>query len=935
MSKTLPKLKRFPLWQKKSVNKKGISSAGPLGTEFVTVFMQNYQVSYSKGDFRLFITGYNPSTTVTIWINKSSFKTVMTVNERSTLMVQIPNNAELPGTSKSCNVVCIKADKPVSVMSLNSKLQSADTSIVYPIEDLGMDYYIVTPLDGPSDSFKEFSVVSYEEPTNVEIFLTGSVSYQEKTYAAGSKLTVPLDPYNALQLLSRDDLSGTRVVSQKPVAVLSGHTCTRKNTMCNHVYEQLRPVPSWGTSFIIPPISVQLKSDVIFVVAAEKTKIEYQVETRKSSQNLNAGQVIQLDILVKTPLYLTANAGIQVIYYCTGWQDRSRTSYDPLLMTIPPVSSYCSSYYIYGQQDFENYGSLVARTKDVKSVTYNKNPTADLTWSAIPGTDYSWATKSLGKGFSFQLLENPSSPFLLLSYGFAYMNAYGSPAICTNVNSGPSCSTIKCRAKEKCQMSNGKPICVPDSEAYCHAVGDPHYRTFDGRFYDFQGTCTYTIAKTSGSDSSLPAFNIEAKNENRGNTRVAYVSYVSMQVYDYSISLVRYEHGFVRVNNQQQRLPISLNDGQVRLYQSGGFVNIETDFSLKVYYDWNSVLKISISSSFFGSVYGLCGNYNGNPSDDQMTPDGTQVPNLVDFGKSWKVEDGDRFCWHNCNGECKTCPLETQKAYSSEQSCGLISKVLDGPFRQCHSVIDPKPYLDNCVYDLCMNGGSKQILCQSLKTYADVCQRNKVSIGEWRQLSGCPMQCPENSEYKLCAQACPATCNDDAIPSICSDSCVESCQCKAGYVLDEGKCILKTGCGCVYQGKLYAPNEKFWDDNKCQKQCICNPSTRKVECKATKCKPSEQCSVVNGIQNCYPVSYGTCSASGDPHYITFDGVKYDFQGTCIYQFAGLCKKSDDLVDFQVNVINENRGRKVVSYTSAVQIKISTFDIVIDNNLMES
>ncbi|XP_075135251.1 IgGFc-binding protein-like [Leptodactylus fuscus] len=906
----------------------GTCSAGPVGKEFVTAFMQNYQISYSAAQFQVFITGYNPSTTVTIWMNKSSFKQVLTVNERQSLSVSIPANAELPGTTKSCNVIGIKADKPVSVLSLNYKSQSADTSIVYPIEDLGKDYYVVTPLNGPSDAFKEISVISYEEPTNVDILLTGEVSYQEKTYAAGSKLTVLLEPYNALQLLSKDDLSGSHIMSQKAVAVLCGHSCTWKNTKCNHVYEQLLPVSSWGTSFIIPPISVQLKPDIVYVVAAENTKIEYQISAKKSSQTLNAGQVVQLEIPVSTPIYLTASAGIQVIYYCTGWQDRSLTQFDPILMTIPPVSSFCSSYYIYGQQEFENYGAIVAKKTDISKVTQNKVPIADLTWNDIPGTDYSWATQKLGKGFSFQLVENPSSPFMLLSYGFVKLNSYGSPAICINVNSGPSCSTVKCRAKEKCQMSNGKPICVPDSEAYCHAVGDPHYRTFDGRFYDFQGTCTYTVAKSCGSDSSLPAFNIEAKNENRGSTRVAYVSYVNVQVYEYSISLVRYEYGSVRVNNQRQRLPMNLNDGQVRLYQSGGSVVIETDFTLKVYYDWNSILKTSISSSYFNSVCGLCGNYNGNPSDDLMTPAGTQAPNLPDFGKSWKVEDGDRFCWHNCNGECKTCPLETQRAYSSEQSCGLISK-LDGPFSQCHSTIDPKTYVDNCVYDLCMNGGSKQILCQSLKTYADACQRNKATLLEWRQLSGCPMQCPANSEYKLCAQACPATCNDDATPSICSQSCVESCQCQTGYVLDESKCIPKSGCGCIYQGKLYSPNEKFWGDNKCEKQCVCNPSTKKVECKATKCKSSEQCAVVNGIQNCYPLSYSTCSASGDPHYITFDGVRYDFQGTCIYQFAGLCKKSEDLVDFQVNVQNDNRGSKVVSYVSAVQVKVCDFDIVIN------
>lgn len=86
---------------------------------------------------------------------------------------------------------------------------------------------------------------------------------------------------------------------------------------------------------------------------------------------------------------------------------------------------------------------------------------------------------------------------------------------------------------------------------------------------------------------------------------------------------------------------------------------------------------------------------------------------------------------------------------------------------------------------------------------------------------------------------------------------------------------------------------------------------------------------MNGIQNCYPLSYGTCSASGDPHYITFDGLWFDFQGTCIYQLVGLCQKSNDLTDFQVNVQNEFRGSKVVSYTSAVQIKLFGLDISIN------
>uniref|UniRef100_A0A8C4YFY3 VWFD domain-containing protein n=1 Tax=Gopherus evgoodei TaxID=1825980 RepID=A0A8C4YFY3_9SAUR len=477
-----------------------------------------------------------------------------------------------------------------------------------------------------------------------------------------------------------------------------------------------------------------------------------------------------------------------------------------------------------------------------------------------------------------------------------------------------SCSTVQCRKKETCQIVDGRPECVAESESTCWAQGDPHYHTFDGRNFDFMGTCTYTIAKACGSDSTLPSFSVKAKNDNRGNTRVSYVGYVTVEVYNVTVSVVRYETGFVRVNDQRSRLPISVLEGKLRVCQSGGSVVIETDFSLRVSYNWGSSLVVKISSSFWESVCGLCGNYNGDARDDFATPAGTLAASPMEFGRSWKVEDGDRFCWDDCHGECKSCSPELVGRYKAEPFCGWITKEAGGLFSRCHSMIDPKIYLDNCVYDLCMNNGLKEMLCQALASYADACRRDGVSISDWRTPTGCSLPCPENSQYQLCGSVCPATCNDQAAPNNCSLPCVETCQCNEGFVLDAGKCIPKASCGCKFNGHLYALGEQFWGDRTCTRRCLCDPQTRQVSCQASGCRTGEQCRVENGIQNCYPSSYGTCSASGDPHYISFDGKKFDFQGTCLYQFAGLCIKSQDLVDFQVLVQNDHRGSQVVSFT---------------------
>lgn len=67
------------------------------------------------------------------------------------------------------------------------------------------------------------------------------------------------------------DLTGTRVISSKPIAVLSGANRTQifKGTCASHLIEQTPPVSTWGTTFILVPVPNQRMGDLYRFVAKE------------------------------------------------------------------------------------------------------------------------------------------------------------------------------------------------------------------------------------------------------------------------------------------------------------------------------------------------------------------------------------------------------------------------------------------------------------------------------------------------------------------------------------------------------------------------------------------------------------------------------------------------------------------------------------------
>ena len=177
----------------------------------------------------------------------------------------------------------VYSDIPISiVMTFLSFYYFNAEFLVYPHIDFAIDqykYYMAS-----IDSLNRFNgqfhlLVGNEDNTTITIVPTQIIEVPENpqssdssmiTVRAGEKYTFLLHKMQTFLIESIDDLSGTAVVSNNPLTVISGHKCginsqqqwwldiltnhlLYRESFCSSVVEQIPPTVTWGKRFLFVP----------------------------------------------------------------------------------------------------------------------------------------------------------------------------------------------------------------------------------------------------------------------------------------------------------------------------------------------------------------------------------------------------------------------------------------------------------------------------------------------------------------------------------------------------------------------------------------------------------------------------------------------------------------------------------------------------------
>ncbi|XP_063168377.1 alpha-tectorin-like [Candoia aspera] len=487
------------------------------------------------------------------------------------------------------------------------------------------------------------------------------------------------------------------------------------------------------------------------------------------------------------------------------------------------------------------------------------------------------------------------------------------------------CQAKGCSADEACQLASLYHVCQPIQSASCQVLGGQHYTTFDGQLYHFRGDCTYVLSQVCAPlhNQSLKYYQLEAKVQGTAPD-APHIEYLRMIVYGQDIVLMTNSTGHVMIGGIKTLLPVVLLGGKIRVRKSGFSVKIDTDIGVSVSYIGNQHVEIAVSARYQNATCGLCGTLNENSSDDFLTPNGSFVASVALFARSWQAKNFEDLC-----GDAQqpsTCPLSKLANYSSSEYCGILEKS-PGPFASCAQILPVSSFMEVCLDDVCTSGGNRTVLCHLLHIYAEHCQAANITVGQWRGETLCEITCPENSHYEVCSTACPASCLDSTAPLFCSEPCREGCPCNKGYILSGGACVPLSHCGCTLNNQYYEVSNEVILTDSCSKECSCRHPSHPMQCQEHACRAQEICRVVDGVLGCYAEEVGRSWVFGDPHYVTFDGVAFDYEGTCTYTLSKYCGPLSKLPSFTVKVQNEHRASLAATWIYRVQVEVYGQQIV--------
>ncbi len=402
------------------------------GKEFWVTFPGNY-APYPANPVKpqLFIVG-TPGTSVTAEAPGISYSLTTPIPATSCLHLSLPRSVDLGDANDVIEKkgVHIVATAPVSVHGLSQVEFTTDGFLALPIESLGIRHVVLAyanvHANVPELEGSQFALVATEPDTQVTIIPSVVTGVRDE----GVPYHIKLQPGETYQLRSTSgapaDLTGTILLSDKPIAVFGSHQCANVQSLdsffCDYLVEQLPPVGRWGAEYYTRPLLTRSGGDTVRILAAFNGTDVFINGAHATT--LNRGQYFE-DVLTDASQIL-ATRPILVAQYANSSDFDGVANADPFMVLVPSRPTFNSQYrFCVPDIGFgAHYLNVIVPTAAIGTVMFDGAPVG-VVWQQVGTSAYSHSSGLVASGVHTLTAAQPMS---LIVYGWDLRESYGWPA---------------------------------------------------------------------------------------------------------------------------------------------------------------------------------------------------------------------------------------------------------------------------------------------------------------------------------------------------------------------------------------------------------------------------------------------------------------------------------------------------------------------------
>jgi hypothetical protein len=341
----------------------------------------------------------------------------------------------------------LRSTVPVTVYQFNplqytigggTNSYSNDASLLLPTNAWRNEYYSANYHQTGGVFPSELAVTAWHDGTMITLTTRADTAAAAgaPAFQTGVAQSVALNTGDVLEITARvGDLTGTHLVSDKPVQLISGHYCAYVPDppigYCDHLEESMFSVDALGSKYVVTAPAVVTSPNgkiqyVRVIATTANTTLTYDPPQAGAPTTIaNAGDFIEIPNTVASFL-LTADHKVLVAQFMEGSEATDDATGDPSMALGVPVEQFRSSYLFHAPTNYTtNYVDVVAPAGAVVMLDGSA-----LTFTAIGSTGYGLArVNPLGNGPAADGNHAiaGSMPFGITVYGYGQDTSYWYP----------------------------------------------------------------------------------------------------------------------------------------------------------------------------------------------------------------------------------------------------------------------------------------------------------------------------------------------------------------------------------------------------------------------------------------------------------------------------------------------------------------------------